>query len=112
MPRAGRQRALVNGEFLDRGLLERAAEAGERVTIVEVVEVAFMLARSAGDVEAGFRPCPRQRDVAPLLQTRFAGTEDEGTFDGEPLGGVAGERVSVSNVAGRKVRATELDGRA
>ena len=107
-----RQRTLVDGEFLDRGLLECAAEAGERVAVVEVVEVAFVLARRAGDVEAGFGPRPRECDVAPFLQACLAGSEHEGALDGEALGGVAGERVGVSNVAGREVGAAELDGRA
>jgi hypothetical protein len=46
---------LVDGEQLDRGFLERAAEAGERVAVVEDVEVALVLARGAGDVEARLR---------------------------------------------------------
>ena len=103
MSRPGRQRALVDGELLDRGLLECAAEAGERVAVVEVVEVAFVLARGAGDVEAGLGSRSGERDVAPLLQARLAGAEDEGAFDGEALGGVAGERVGVADVAGLEV---------
>ena len=97
------KRALVDGELLDRGLFERAAEAGERVAVVEVVEVAFVLARRAGDVEAGLGAGARERDVAPFLQARFAGAEDEGALDGEALGGVAGERVGVADVAGLEV---------
>ena len=45
MERAGRERALVDGEPLDRRLLECLAEAGDRVAVVEVVEVALALAR-------------------------------------------------------------------
>jgi hypothetical protein len=46
---------LIDGELFDGGFLEGAAEAGERVAVVEVVEVAFVLARRACDVEASFR---------------------------------------------------------
>ena len=99
MLRAGRQRALVDGELFDRGFLECAAEAGERVAVVEVVEVALVLARVAGDVEAGFGAGAGERDVAPFLEACLAGCEDEGAFDGEALGGVAGERVGVADVA-------------
>ena len=112
MPRPGRQRPLVDGELLDRGLLECAAEAGERVAVVEVVEVAFVLARVAGDVEAGLGAGAGEGDVAPFLQACFAGAEDEGALDGEALGGVAGERVGVADVAGLEVAAAEFDGRA
>jgi hypothetical protein len=84
VPRARGQRALVDGESLDRGFFECSAEAGERVAVVEVVEVAFVFTRVAGDVEPCFRAGPRERDVAPLLQARVAGSEDEGPFDCEP----------------------------
>ena len=112
MPRPGGKRALVDCELLDGGLFERAAEAGERVAVVEVVEVAFVLARRAGDVEAGLGSRAREGDVAPLLEARLAGAEDEGALDGEALGGVAGERVGVADVARLEVAAAELDGRA
>ena len=84
------QRALIDGELFDRGLLERSAEARERVAIVEVVEVAFVFARRTADVETGLRAGPGERDVTPLLQARFAGPENEGAFDGEALGGMPG----------------------
>src|SRR6266536_2155145 len=58
--RPRRQRPLIQGEFLDSRLLKCASEAGERVAVVEVVEVAFVLARRACDVEAGLRPRPRE----------------------------------------------------
>jgi len=58
MPWARRQRSLIDGEFLNRGFFECAAETSERVTVVEVVEVALVLARVAADVEAGFGPRP------------------------------------------------------
>src|SRR4051794_24772491 len=103
MPRPRRQRALVDGEFLDCGFLECAAEAGQRVTVIEVLEVAFAVARHACDVEAGPGPRPRERNVTPLLQSCLAGSKDESAFDGEALGGVPGERVSVSNVSGCEV---------
>ena len=59
--------SLVDGEQLDRRFLERAAEAGERVAVVEDVEVAFVLPRSAGDVEARLRAGARESHVAPFL---------------------------------------------
>ena len=62
------QRALVDGELFDRGLLECSAEARERVAVVEVVEVAFVFARRAGDVETGPRAGPGERDVTPLCK--------------------------------------------
>ena len=103
---------LIDCKLLDRRLLERATEAGERVAVVEVVEVALVLARSAGDVEAGLGSCARKRDVAPLLEPCLAGAEDEGALDGEALGGVAGEGVGVADVARLEVAAAELDDRA
>src|SRR5581483_1524378 len=98
VPGSGWKRSLVKREEFDRGFFEGAAEAGERVAVVEFVEVAFVLARGAGDVEARLCAGAREGDVAPFLQTSFAGAEDEGALDGEPLGGVAGERVGVSDV--------------
>jgi hypothetical protein len=74
---------LVEGEFSAGGFFERASEAGEWVTVVEVVEVAVVFARGAGDVEAGLAAGPGERDVAPLLLARLACPEDEGAFDGE-----------------------------
>ena len=103
MARPGRERALVDGEVFDRGFFECAAEAGERVAVVEVVEVAFVFARVAGDVEAGFRAGAGEGDVAPFLEACLAGAEDEGALDGEALAGVAGERVGVADVAGLEV---------
>ena len=72
----------------------------------------FRARAGAGDVEAGLGSRARERDVAPFLQARLAGAEDEGALDGEALGGVAGERVGVANVARLEVAAAELDGRA
>src|SRR4051794_14959601 len=111
MSRPGRQGSLVDREVLDRGLFERPAEAREWVAVVEVVEMALVLPRRACDVEAGLCPRTRECDVAPFLQACFARAEDEGAFNGEPLGGVAGERVGVSDVAGREVGGAELNGR-
>src|SRR5947199_8952370 len=99
MSRTAWQRTLVDSELLDSRLLEGAAEAGERVAIIEVVEVALVLARRAGDVKARFRPGPRERDVAPLLKTSLAGSQHEGSLNGEALRGVASECVRVPNVA-------------
>ncbi|MEJ7569205.1 MAG: hypothetical protein WKF41_13175 [Gaiellaceae bacterium] len=45
---------MIDDDQLDSRLLECAAETGERVAVVEVVEVALLLARVAADVEAGF----------------------------------------------------------
>ena len=109
VPRAGRQRALVDGEPLDRGLLECAAEAGERVAVVEVVEVALALARGAGDVEAGLLRARGRGRRSPTPAVAPAGAEDEGALDGDALGGVAGERVCVADVARLEVAAAELD---
>ena len=74
--------------------------------------MALVLARVAGDVEAGLRSRAREGDVAPFLEACLAGAEDEGALDGEALGGVAGERVGVADVAGLEVAAAELDGGA
>ena len=112
VPRSRRQRLLVDRELFDRRLFERAAEAGERIAVVEVVEVALVLARRAGDVEAGFGARSGEGDVAPFLEARFAGAEDEGALDGQALGGVAGDRVGVASVARLEVAAAEFDGRA
>ena len=55
------------------------------IPLVEDVEVAFVLPRSAGDVEARLRAGAREGHVGPFLQPCFAGAEDEGTVDGEAL---------------------------
>jgi hypothetical protein len=74
--------------------------------------VAFVFARGAGDIEAGLFAGAGKGDVAPFLEAGFPGAEHEGAFDGEPLGGVAGERVGVADVSVLEVAAVELDGRA
>ena len=68
----GWERALVNGEALDRRLLQRLAEARNWVAVVEVVEVALALRYGAGHIQAGLAPCARERDIAPLLETGAA----------------------------------------
>src|SRR5438034_9513369 len=95
----------------DRGFFECASEAGERVAVVEVVEVAFMFAGSAGDVEAGFYPRSRKRDVAPLLEASFARSENKRALNGKTLSRVAGQRIRVADVAGLEVPPGELDPR-
>src|SRR5689334_5326179 len=103
---------LIDCEFLDRRLLECAAEPSEWVAIVEVVEVTLVLARCPGDVEAGLASRSREGDVAPLLEPCLARAEHEGPFDRKTLRGVAGDGVRVADVARIDVVATELDDRA
>jgi hypothetical protein len=50
--RAYRERVLVDSEFLGCRFFERPAKAGERVTIIYVVEVALVFVRCACDVES------------------------------------------------------------
>jgi hypothetical protein len=111
MARSGGERTLVDGELLASRFFERAAEAFERVALVGVVEVALVLACSAGHVEAGLRARAGERYVTPFLKPRLARAEDEGALDGEALGGVTGEGVGVAEVARVEVAATELDDR-
>src|SRR5581483_3392445 len=106
---ARRERSLVDGEPLNRRLLERLREARHRVAIVEIVEVALALAHVAGDVEARRLPGAGESDVAPLLQPGFARAEHERALDGDALAGVAGERVGVADVPRLEVAAAECD---
>src|SRR5205823_8316628 len=76
---------------------------GERIAIVEVVEVALVLAWRTGDVEAGFCTGSRKRDVSPLLEARLARTEDEGALDSKTLSSVAGQRICVADVPGLEI---------
>ena len=78
MERPGRKGTLVDGEALDRRLLEDLAEAGDRVAVVEVVEVALSLSRDARDIEAGFLAGSGEGDVAPLLEAEASRAENEG----------------------------------
>ena len=77
----------IDCKLLDGGFLKRTTEARQRVTVVEIVEVALVLARRAGDVEPGLRSCAREGDVRPLLQPRLPSAEDEGALDGQALCG-------------------------
>ncbi len=112
MLRACRQWALIDGQLLDCGFLESTSEPGEWVAVIEVVEVALMLARVPGHVEPGFRPGTGEGDVAPFLESRFAGSENEGPFHREALRGVARQRVRMADVARFEITPAELEGRA
>src|SRR5262249_35483110 len=87
---------------------ECAAEAFERVALVDVVEVALAFPCGARHVEARLGAGAREGDVAPLLEPRLARAEDEGTFYGEPLGGVTGAGIGVPEVARLEVGAAQL----
>ena len=110
--RPGRKRTLVDRKLLNRRLFKRATEAGERIAVVEIVEVALVLARSPGDVETRLGACSGEGDVAPLLESCFAGAENERTLDGQALGRMACDRVGVAGIAALEVAAAEFDGRA
>src|SRR5438128_575780 len=106
---ARRERSLVDGEQLDRGLLECTAEAGEWVGVVEDVEVALVLTRVARDIEAGLLAGAGEGDITPFLETGLSGAEHEGALDGQALGRVAGERVGVTDMARFEVASVEFN---
>ena len=107
VPWSRRKRSLVDGEALDRGLLERPRESGDRIAVVEVGGVALAVVHGFRDVEPGRLARAGDCDVAPLLEPRVTGAEHEGAIDGDALGGMAGERVRVAHVAGIEIAPVE-----
>src|SRR5438094_10548284 len=99
----GGERLLIKGEPFDRGFFECLAGPGDGVAVVEVVEVAFALARNRGHVEAGLLAGAGEGDIAPLLQPLSADAVDKGTLDGDSLAGVAGEGVGMADVTSLQV---------
>ena len=89
---------MVDGEPFDGRLLECPCESGDRVAIVEVGGVAFVLSHASGDVDTGRFTGAGEGDVAPFFEARVSRCEYECPFDGEALAGVAGERVGVADI--------------
>ena len=80
---AGWKRSLVDGEQLNRRLLERAPKAGERVLVVENVEVAVVLAERAGlDRRLVYDVFANSAAAAPFVHYRRTAFERPAALNG------------------------------
>lgn len=92
---------VVERERLCGRALECARGAFRRAEPVVLACVRLVLELTLGEVKAGLPSRAATGDVSPFPEGAVVVEEDEGTLDGGPLSGVAGEGVAVLEVVGR-----------